>query len=124
MRDFSAIRERYLRDAMPIRLGGIATNLARITSFSRHDANREVVERMIDESKWFIEWTAPETDIDTASILVELQLQLAQWQAHWIHIWEEMEQRQAVMEQSGAWSQRILEMSGLLQEDISHNTVA
>lgn len=124
MREFTAIQERYLRDAAPIRLGGIAANLARITSFSHHDANREVVERMLDESKWFIEWTAPEMDPDTAAALVELQLQLAQWQAHWARIWLETEQRQAVMEQARSWSQRILEMSGLLHEDLSNHKMA
>jgi len=118
--DLIAIRARYLRDALPIRLGGIAANLARITSFSRHVANRETVEHIIKESKLFIEWTAPETDVDAAAVLVELQLQLAQWQHCLAGIWEDTEKRQAMIEQSRDWSKRVLDMSGLLREDPSY----
>jgi len=122
--DFTAIQARYLRDAPPIRLGGIAANLARIASFSRNDANREIVEHMINESKLFIEWAAPETDVDTAAVLVELQLQLAQWQRGWAGIWEDTEKRRALIEQCRYWSKRVLDMSGLLREDPSCGKVA
>ena len=64
MRNWAAIRERYLRDSLPIRLGGLAANLARIKSFSDHPDHRDVIESLLDESKFFIEWTAPETEIN------------------------------------------------------------
>ena len=70
MRDWTAIRERYLRDDLPIQLGGLAANLSRIKSFASHDANREAVESLLEESKFFIEWIAPEAEIDTAAELV------------------------------------------------------
>lgn len=114
MRDWTAIRERYLRDELPIRLGGLAANLARIKSFSSHAANREAVEGLIDESKFLIEWTAPEAEIDTAAELVELQLQLALWQGNWASIWADTAQRMRIAEQSRMWSERVLDMSGLL----------
>ena len=117
--DLTAIRERYLRDALPVRLGGIAANLARITSFSRNDASREIVESMINESKLFIEWAAPEMDVATAAVLVELQIQLARWQRCWAGIWEDAGKRQTMIEQCRCWSMRVLSMSGLLQEDLS-----
>lgn len=72
MKDWTVIRERYLHDALPVRLGGLAANLSRIKSFASHDANREAVESIIDESKYFIEWTAAETDVETAAELVGL----------------------------------------------------
>jgi len=56
MKDWTAIRERYLRDNLPTRLGGLAANLGRIKSFAAHDASREVVESIIDESKFFMVW--------------------------------------------------------------------
>jgi len=114
MKDRTAIRERYLRDRLPIRLGGLAANLSRIKSFAAYDASREAVESMIDESKFFIEWTAAEAEISTAAELVELQVQLARWQRNWSRIWADPGQRREVAEQSAAWSQRVLEMSGLL----------
>jgi hypothetical protein len=114
MKDWTAIRERYLRDNLPIRLGGLAANLRRIKSFSSHDANHEVVESILNECKYFIEWTAAEAEIDTAAELVELQLQLACWQRRWASIWADPVQRNRVAEQSSAWSKRILDLSGLL----------
>jgi len=80
MRNWATIRERYLRDSLPIRLGGLAANLIRIKSFSDHPDHRDVIESLLDESKFFIEWTAPETGIDLQVELVALQLQLACWQ--------------------------------------------
>ena len=35
MKDWTAIRERYLRDQLPIRLGGLAAHLSRIKSFNQ-----------------------------------------------------------------------------------------
>jgi hypothetical protein len=114
MRDWPAIRERYLRDDVPVRLGGLAANLSRIKSFAAHEAGREAVEGLIDESKFFIEWTAAQTESQTAAALVELQLLLARWQCNWGRIWADPAQRSQIAEQSSAWSNRVLNMSGLL----------
>ena len=114
MKDWTAIRERYLRDQLPIRLGGLAANLGRIKSFSTQAAGREAVESIIDESKFFIEWTAAEAEIHIAAQLVELQIQLARWQRNWAGTWSDPLQRNQMAEQSAAWSKRVLAMSGLL----------
>lgn len=114
MRNWAAIRERYLRDSLPIRLGGLAANLIRIKSFSDHPDHRDVIESLLDESKFFIEWTAPETGIDLQVELVALQLQLACWQRSWQAIWADPLQRAAVGEQAQTWSERVLKRSGLL----------
>ena len=100
MKDWTTIRERYLRDDLPVRLGGLAANLSRIRSFANHDSNREAVESILDESKFFIEWSALESAIDTAAELVELQIQLACWQRRWTSIWADPIQRSRVAEQS------------------------
>ena len=113
MRDRTAIRERYLRDPFPVRLGGLAANLARVKSFSDHPGHRDVVESLLDESKFFIEWTAPDAGLDVQAELVELQLQLARWQRAWANIWADPVRRTTVAEQAAAWSKRVLEMSGL-----------
>lgn len=116
MKDWTAIRERYLRDGLPVRLGGLAANLGRIKSFAAHDAGREAVESLIDESKFFIEWTAAQVESHAAAELVALQIQLAQWQRNWAHIWTDHGRRNQIAEQSGVWSKRVLEMSGLLSQ--------
>ncbi|MCI0487908.1 MAG: hypothetical protein L0229_15050 [Blastocatellia bacterium] len=114
MKDKDNIRERYLRDELPVRLGGLAANLARVQSFSNHPGHRDVIERLFDESKFFIEWSAPDAEPETQSELVELQIQLARWQYEWADIWDDPARRAAVAEQAGNWSRRVLEMSGLL----------
>lgn len=115
MRDYVALRERYLRDGLPIRLGGLAANLARIRSFAAQGGSDDVVESLIDESKWFIEWTAGELGVDRAAELVALQVQLARWQLQWPRIRHNAEARGRVAEDGAVWSQRVLEMSGLLR---------
>ncbi|MDI6807547.1 MAG: hypothetical protein QME66_01010 [Candidatus Eisenbacteria bacterium] len=114
MKDLTAIRERYLRDDLPVRLGGLAANLSRIRSFASNDANREAVEGLLEESKFFIEWTAPEAEIDAAAELVQLQILLTCWQHRWKSIWADPVERAKVAEQSSSWAKRILDLSGLL----------
>ncbi len=114
MKDWASIRERYMRDPLPVRLGGLAANLSRIKSFSANDASRETVASLIDESKMFIEWTAAQAEIPTAEKLVELQVQLARWQLAWDGIWADTFKRKQVAEKSADWSKQVLEISGLL----------
>lgn len=114
MKDMKGIRERYSRDTLSIRLGGLAANLARIKSFSEDPNHREIVESLLDESKFFIEWIAVDAAVDKAAELVELQIQLAQWQLHWADIWADIVKRMKVAEQAHHWSKRVLDMSGLL----------
>src|SRR5437667_11498463 len=114
MTNQESIRERYLLDSLPVRLGGLAANLARVKSFSNNDAHREVVESLIDESKFFIEWTAADAELNVQTELVDLQRQLARWQLNWSKIWADIEWRNTVAERAGNWSMRVLELSGLM----------
>jgi hypothetical protein len=114
MTDLAATRKRFLRDDIPTRLGGLAANLARVGSFSKNVANREAVFSLLDESKWFIEWTAAETAIETAAQLVELQIELALWQLDWTAIWPNVALRAAIATHSRMWSERVLQLSGLV----------
>ena len=115
MKDWTALRERYMRDPLPVRLGGLAANLSRIKSFSANENSRETVESLIDESKMFIEWTASQAEINTAAMMVDVQVQLSLWQIHWDRIWSNPAERKQIAEQSVIWSKQILELSGLLK---------
>jgi hypothetical protein len=115
MKDWTQIQERYMRDDLPVRLGGLAANLSRIKSFSANEAGKDAVESLIDESKMFIEWTAAQAEINTAEKLVELQIQLALWQLQWGTIWNDSVKRKRIAEQSNVWSRRVMGMSGLLK---------
>jgi hypothetical protein len=115
MKDWTAIRERYMKDELPVRLGGLAANLSRIKSFSANENSREAVASLIDESKMFIEWTAAQAEINTASVMVDIQIQLALWQIRWERIWPDSAERKQIAEKSMIWSKQILELSGLLK---------
>ena len=113
MKNPSALRDRYLRDPWPVRLGGLAANLARVQSFSDHPAHQDAVARLVHESKLFIEWAAPEADASVQSILVDCQRLLARWHLAWNDIWSDPARRAEMARHAGLWSQRILEVSGL-----------
>lgn len=115
MRDLAAKRERFMRDPVPIRLGGLAANLARVESFSTHDALRDAVGRLLLESSHFIEWTAAEADLNVKAELAELQRQLTEWQDALADIWPDPAGRASVAHEAGNWSQRVLAASGLLE---------
>lgn len=109
-----AIRERYMRDDLPTRLGGLAANLARIASFTSRGASAVVLSRLIEESKFFIEWTASDTALDMLAVLVELQVEMALWHQSWLSAGIDSTQRERIAQASRTWAERVLEMSGLL----------
>ena len=77
------IRERFLKDPLPIRLGGLAADLARISSFSDNPANRQAIASLLEEGKCFAEWAAPTAPLETQAVLAEIQVMLAVWQRRW-----------------------------------------
>ncbi len=114
MREWYTLKERYLRGQLPIRLGNLASNLAGIKSPYQNAANGELIESLLQESKLFIEGNAQDAVIEIAAELVELQIQLACWQYSWAGILEDAEQRMRVGEPGRIWSEKVLNMSGLL----------
>ena len=87
MKNVEEIRKRYLKDELPVRLGGIAANLARMKSFSSNDNHLEAIESLLDESKYYIEWTVKDVPVEIQEFLIQIQIQLALWQVQLIKIW-------------------------------------
>ncbi|HVP37226.1 MAG TPA: hypothetical protein VMT04_09550, partial [Terriglobales bacterium] len=79
MKNIQDIKTRYLKDKLPVRLGGISSDLARIASFAPVKDNWETVKSLLEESKFFIEWTALDASLEQKALLVEIQIQLALW---------------------------------------------
>ena len=115
MKNLEKRRSRYLQDFPPVRLGGLAANLGRIASFSKYADHQDVVDSILQESKWFIEWTASELEIHEAAELVRLQVQLALWQLQSKNRWNDESWRLELAADSRRWSERLFEMSGLLK---------
>jgi len=47
-----------MRDPLPVRLGELAADLARVTSFSQNPANLAPVADLMREAAHFVEWCA------------------------------------------------------------------
>jgi hypothetical protein len=114
MKDWTHQQQRFQRDNVPTRLGNIASNLSHIKSFLDEPSNSELVVNIVEESKFLIEWTAPDMDIDQAAALVDIQRSLSRWQRYWNHIWADAESRNQVAQQAKQASELVLSMSGLL----------
>ena len=114
------IRDRFLKDALPIRLGGLAADLARIVSFSKNLKSASTVANLLEESRYFIEWSAPTLlpdRIDDAAHLVEIQRGLTYWCWVWHVAQKDPLERERLAAQAHAWSDQVLEMSGLLEQE-------
>jgi len=89
-----------------MRIGHLASDLMRISSFSDRNAIKDIVE----ESKFFIEWTAPEASFEVQAVLSEIQIALALWQLRLLKF-SEIEGLQSIAKK---WSEQLLETSSLL----------
>lgn len=113
MSDWASIRDRYLRDGVETRLGGLAANLLRIGTLSRHPGHSDVVARLVRESGLFIEWTAKDVPVTTLIELAQLQRVLVRWHHNWSEVWLNNSRRAEVVSDAATWSRRVLELSGL-----------
>ena len=111
-------RESFLRQTLPIRLGSLAADLARVASFAEiNDA--AAVESLLGESVAFIEWCAPglvNERIDDAARLVDIQRGLTTWHRRWLKV-QNISEQENLLEQAQAWSDEVLAMSGLLEQE-------
>lgn len=108
------LRERFLRDPLPRRLGGLAATLGRISSSARKSNDPSIVSNLLDEAKHLIEWTAADAEPEIAAELVHIQTMIALWQRAWMHSSQSLQQRTLLSVQAKNWSDRTLEFSGLL----------
>lgn len=104
-----SIRQRYVRDPLPIRLGGLAADLARIASFAENPQNRDAVASLLEEGKYFAEWAAPDAPLDVQECLAQTQIRLAVWHRQWVSGHPDARMR----EQAQRWSDQLLALSGL-----------
>lgn len=107
MQNLEEVKTRFLKNKLDIRLGCIASDLARLSSFSCMPNNQKVIRDLIEESKLFIEWTAPKVSLQVQEELVNLQIQLA--------LLNYSSRRKEIIRFADRWSKRILELSGLLK---------
>jgi hypothetical protein len=115
MKNLGDTQTRYLSDPLPKQLGALAANLARIASSARHASGAESVAFMLEESQYFIEWSAAETEVEVAAELVDIQVMLALWRRAWAEAQNSRTQRALLSFQAKKWSDQVLDYSGLLK---------
>jgi hypothetical protein len=106
-------KARFQNEDIPHRLGHIASNLARVRSFF-DSAFKKGIEVVIDETEWFIEWTAAEIEPEQAEELVNIQVQLVRWQLNLDNILLDKTCGEGVVITAEIYSQKVLDMSGLI----------
>lgn len=107
------LRERYLRDPLPRRLGGLAATLGRISSSARESSDPLTVVRLLEEAKYLIEWTAADAEPETAAELISMQTLINLWLKAWDNASQHREQRILLSVQAKHWSDRAMDFSGL-----------
>ena len=107
MRDLERMRERFLRDKTPVRLGNLAFSLLRLSKWVRMKQRDESVIDLMREITWFIEWSG-----DLASVeLADMQREICRWRRAW-----PIEPARSILEfRALQMSNRVLELSGLLE---------
>lgn len=108
------LRERFLRDPLPRRLGGLAATLGRISSVARKSSDPTNVARLLEEAKYLIEWTAADTEPEVAAELVSMQTLINLWSKAWEKASQNKEQRTLLSVQAKHWSDRAMDFSGLI----------
>ncbi len=114
MKDKEKLRERFLRDPLPRRLGGLAATLGRISSSARKSTDPNIVSNLLDEAKHLIEWTAAEAEPEAAEELVQMQTMITLWQRAWDEASQYPKQRLLLSVQAKDWSDKAVNFSGLL----------
>ena len=115
MKNKEKLRERFLRDSLPRRLGGLAATFGRISSSARESTDPAIVLNLLDEAKHLIEWTAAEAEPETASELVRIQTMITLWQRAWNDASENQKQRILLSVQAKDWCDRAIDFSGLTE---------
>ena len=108
MRDLKKMRERFVRDQTPVRLGNLASNLLRLSKWVQMKQGDESVIDLMREIAWFMEWSG---DMASAEI-ADMQREICRWR----RTWPTEPARSILTLRALQMSNRILELSGLLEQ--------
>ena len=107
MRDIKKMRDRYLRDKVRVRMGNLASSLLRLSQWVKKRHKEEAIIDLMREIAWFMEWSG-----DLASPeLADMQREICRWR----RVWPAEQARSILAFRALQMSNRILELSGLLE---------
>jgi hypothetical protein len=102
------MRERYLRDKASVRLGNLASSLLRLSKWVQMKQRDESVVDLMREIAWLMEWSG-----DLALVeLVDMQREICRWR----RVWPLEPVRPILAFRALHMSNRILNLSGLLEQ--------
>jgi hypothetical protein len=101
-------QQKFIKNDIPSRLQQLSAHLLQIHSLSGLDAPS--ILQSIKDCRYWIEWTAPDLDIDRAVKLVEIQRRLSYWLFHWDEICLDDVRLQQVSRDCGELSQVVLKI--------------
>jgi hypothetical protein len=106
MRDLKRMRERYLRDEIPIRMGNTASSLLRLSQWVQNRHRDEAIIDLMREITWLMEWSGDMTLAEMA----DMQREICRWR----RVWPVDQARSILSFRARQMSNRVLELSGLV----------
>ena len=103
------MRQRYLRDPEPVRMGNLASDLLRLSSWVRGRWKDDRIVDLMNQIAWMLEQN-PEF---ASEELADMQREIC----HWRRIWPVEPARALLAFRARKMSDRILELSGLLEPE-------
>jgi hypothetical protein len=111
MPKWNAIEASFLRQSHEQQLGELASSLARLKSWSQKKASREIVPVLLEENLLYVRLLQRQSNIAQLSQIEDL---LIGWQRDWSSICDLPTEIANLASAAAAWSDRVLDMSGLL----------
>jgi hypothetical protein len=106
------LKTQYLQQDISTQLDRLAENLTQIKALAQAGTEEQLVQDLIRESQFFVEWVVPNLNLDMnlnlATELVELQRQLSRWKLHWSTLWSSPSDRLQIAHHAQEWSDRVL----------------
>ena len=106
MRDLSAMREQFVRDGLPVRLGNVASDLARLSDWACEGHSGQALVDLMREIAHEMEWSGEAGPAELADMQREV--------CFWRRAWPAAPARPVLAQRARAMSERLLELSGLL----------
>jgi hypothetical protein len=108
MKDLKRMRERFMRDPSPVRMGNLASDLLRLSKWIQTSHNDEAIVDLMRRIAWLMEWSG---DLAYAE-LADMQREICRWR----RVWPDEQVRHTQALRAFQMSNRILEWSGLLEQ--------
>ena len=104
------LRERFMKDPVERRLGSIASDLVRLANLAKiGNAGKEAFNNVLDEVKFFTEWSARDLHPEAQEKILNLQRVMVSWISS-----SSPERAMNIEHEARNWSKDILSVSGLL----------